>query len=187
VAILNGVLYYNYPALNPGDRGFYAVDLRTGETLWYQNTTNTLRCAQVYNVLNPNQEGGIAYLWSMSGSTWYMYDAFTGNQILKIANVTSGSNNFCGGGNIVEGPNGELDVYVLDSANNWLAMWNSSKCIGPIAWNWRPQRGSTLNWQDGVQWNVTIQGYPAETLYFINSGVILATTGGFSEPMNSEM
>jgi hypothetical protein len=187
VAIINGVLYYNAPANNPGDQGFYAVDLRTGETLWHQNTTTSLTCGQVYNYMSPNQEGGIPYLWAMNGPIWQMYDAFTGNLILQIANATSGSISFTGGGNIVEGPNGELLVYVLDSANNWLAMWNSSSCISQTPWMWRPQRGSIIDWQNGVQWNVTIDGYPGETFYFVSSGVILATTGDMGAPQNWQM
>jgi len=197
-AIINGVLYYNAPAANPGDQGFYAVDLRTGKTLWHQNTS-FITCGQVYNYKSPNQEGGIPYLWSMSAgmmappiSTWYMYDAFTGNLILQLANATAGGINFCGGGNVVEGPNGELLVYILDATNNYLAMWNSSLCImsnmviTPMSnmWMWRPQPGATIDWQKGVQWNVTIDGYPGESLYFINSGVILATTGSMDQPMN---
>jgi hypothetical protein len=186
--IINGVLYYNAPSGAKGDQGFYAVDLRTGETLWHQNNTNGITCGQVYNYHTPNQEGGIPYLWSMSAglfgglSTWSMYDAFTGNLILQIANVTYGSTSFKGTGNIVQGPNGELLVYVLNSAKNYLAMWNSSLCIltsmGPNAnlWQWRPQAGSTIDWQDGVQWNVTIDGYPGESIHCIGSGVILATT-----------
>jgi len=198
VAIINGVLYYNAPANNPGDQGFYAVDLRTGETLWHQNIPTSLTCGQVYNYMSPNQEGGVPYLWAMGGgfgavlSTWSMYDAFTGNLILQIANATSGGINFCGGGNVVEGPNGELLIYILDASHNYLAMWNSSLCImsnmviTPMSnmWMWRPQPGATIDWQKGVQWNVTIDGYPGESLYFINSGVILSSTGSMDQPMN---
>ena len=70
--IINGVLYYNAPA-SPYE-GFYAVDLRTGQTLWFQNATGPLvagllpgagiaefgtaiSLGQIYNYLTPNQEG----------------------------------------------------------------------------------------------------------------------------------
>ncbi len=36
--IMNGILYYNTP--NPPEYGFMAVDMKTGQTLWYQNGTN---------------------------------------------------------------------------------------------------------------------------------------------------
>jgi hypothetical protein len=185
--ILNGVLYYNSPT--PPREGFYAVDLSTGKTLWYQNNTATISNGQVENFISPNQEGGIPYLWSIQGTTWYMYDANTGNLILKIANATPaptiGLGSTPGGveSNIVEGSNGELLFYVLDGTNNWLAMWNSTLCIlsspGSSDWSWRPQTGGTLNWENGIQWNVTTPSYPGQAINRINDGVILATTGNY--------
>ena len=82
--ILGGKIYYNELA---GPRyGFYCVDLRTGETLWWQNSTGPaqigsttpahisgtdipwmsprLSFGQVFNYDAPNQHGALAYLWS---------------------------------------------------------------------------------------------------------------------------
>ncbi len=183
--IINGVLYYNDPATPR--QGFYAVDLRTGETLWHQESTVGITNGQVYNYMSPNQQGGIPYLWYMSGDPWYMYDAVTGNLILKIENITTGTTAPMTSGSTVQGPNGELLVYVMDSTDNWLAMWNSSLCIlnaGDITamspWMWRPPAGATINWENGVQWNVTIPSYPNQAIMRINSGVILAITGSIS-------
>ena len=39
--IINGVLYYNERA--PPREGWYAVDLRTGETMWFKNSTGPLQ------------------------------------------------------------------------------------------------------------------------------------------------
>lgn len=159
--IINGILYYNTP--DPPDYGFYAVDLRTGETLWWRNTTGEpppkelgfsqfagvnypqLTMGQIYNYISPNQFGGIPYLWSTNTNNWHMYDAFTGNWILSFANATPQLQS------IVMGKSGELLAYVLDGTKNWLAMWNSSKAIGPASkyassvfanttgqWQWRP-------------------------------------------------
>ncbi len=192
--IINGVLYYNAP-LNPRE-GFYAVDLRTGQTLWWQNSTEPvyqpmgglvtgwaipgISLGQVYNYLSPNMEGGFPYLWFTGTTTWDMYDANTGERILQVANATTGGVN-------VEGPNGELLNYVV--GNNWIAMWNSSLCIGtfgkytpPIPlfssndWVWSPPIGAVLDWNAGVQWNVTVTTYPGEAIASVNSGVILAST-----------
>jgi len=192
--IINGVLYYNAPT-NPRE-GFYAVDLRTGKQLWWQNSTQPvyqpmgglvtgwafpgISLGQVYNYLSPNMEGGFPYLWFTGTATWDMYDANTGQKILQVANATTGGIN-------VEGPNGELLNYVIGT--NWLAMWNSSLCIGtfgkytpPIPlfssnnWVWSPPIGAVLNWKDGVQWNVTVQTYPGEAIASVNSGIILAST-----------
>ena len=192
--IINGVLYYNAPT-NPRE-GFYAVDLRTGQTLWWQNSTEPvyqpmgglvtgwaypgISLGQVYNYLSPNMEGGFPYLWFTGTTTWDMYDANTGNRILQVANAITG-------GTTVEGPSGELLDYIIGT--NWIAMWNSSLCIGtfgrytpPIplfssnSWVWSPPIGAILNWNTGVQWNVTVQTYPGEAIADVNSGVILAST-----------
>jgi outer membrane protein assembly factor BamB len=192
--IINGVLYYNAPT-NPRE-GFYAVDLRTGQTLWWQNSTQPvyepmgglvtgwaypgISIGQVFNYLSPNMEGGFPYLWFTGTSTWDMYDANTGEKILQVANATTG-------GITVEGPNGEILDYVIGT--NWIAMWNSTQCIGtfgkytpPIPlfssnnWVWSPPIGAVLNWNTGVQWNVTVTTYPGEAIASVNSGIILAST-----------
>jgi hypothetical protein len=186
--IINGVLYYNVNS--PPSIGFYAVDLRTGETLWLQNntgpvitsTTNIVQgqitMGQVYRYLSPNQIGAIPYLWSTNTGMWTMYDAVTGGAILQIANATATG---AATNNVVEGPNGELLMYYVGA--DWVAMWNSSLCIGTLgpagtnAWQWRPPIGATLDWKRGIQWNVTVPAYPGQSIVGINSGVILASTG----------
>ncbi|MGA3289869.1 MAG: PQQ-binding-like beta-propeller repeat protein [Candidatus Bathyarchaeia archaeon] len=203
--IINGVLFYNAPT-NPKE-GFYAVDLRTGQTLWWQNSTGApfqpfgglvvgweypqITLGQVYNYLSPNMEGGFPYLWSTDSNTWYMYDANTGNLILQMAHALNPTQDSQLN---VEGPSGELLDYIVGT--NWIALWNSSLCIGtygdytpPIPlfssnyWVWSPPIGAILNWEKGVQWNLTAQTYPGEAIVDVNSGIILASTltgvGGF--------
>ena len=209
--IINGVLFYNSPTAIAPKRGFYAVDLRTGETLWYNNGTNQppmnpytsggfalpinyypgISYGEVFTHHNPNEVGGLAYLWGVSGTTWSMYDASTGNWILNIANST--------GGFAITDPSGQLLVYTLNAARGWLAMWNSTKCVGakvdPInGWFWRPPAGETLNWRTGIEWNVTVPTKTApnqytaqnltEAIVMINNGVILATTGNTGTPQD---
>jgi len=204
--IINGVLYYNERA--PPNNGFYAVDLRTGETLWRQtisslasqqttsgDTTSSavsfsaqITFGQVYNYLSPNQIGAIPYLWATGGRTWTMYDAVTGELILQFANATATADS---ANNIVQGPNGEILMYLVGTS--WLAMWNSSLCIGTLgptgtdAWQWRPQTGSTLDWKRGIQWNVTTPAYPGQNILAISGDVILATTGFQLAPSNWQM
>jgi len=204
--IINGVLYYNQ--LSPPNNGFYAVDLRTGETLWRQTisslasqqstTAGTTSSAvsfsaqitfgQVYNYLSPNQIGAIPYLWATGSKTWTMYDAVTGEAILQFANATptGASTN-----NLVQGPNGEILMYLIGTS--WVAMWNSSLCIGNLgptgtdAWQWRPQTGSTLDWKRGIQWNATTPAYPGQNVLAISGDVILATTGSQLVPSSWQM
>ena len=153
--IMQGKLFYNTPLSNQGSSGgAVCVDLRTGEEIWHQPITLSL--GEIYNYDSPNQHGAIPYLWR-TGGTYYMYDPYTGESLLTLQNVASGRSR------ITNGPNGELLVYVLNAANRWLAMWNSSYApymllgtTGTSAWQWRPPIGTTQDWMAGVQWNVTI-------------------------------
>lgn len=154
--IIQGRLYYNQFIAGLSSTRVVCIDIRTGEELWIQEDMYITN-GQIYQYNSPNQYGGLAYLWDMSGSTWHMYDAFTGEWILDIANAT--------GGEIVMSPAGDMLVYVLNGANNWLTMWNSSSIpqmlAGPLGsgtagWQWRPPVGATLDWKDGIQWNVTV-------------------------------
>ena len=194
--IINGVLYYNAPA-SPFE-GFYAVDLRTGITLWFQNTTASLQIGtgitmgQIYNYLTPNQEGGIPYLWSTSVNPWRMYDANTGNLILTINNVPAiPTAQSCSA--FVEGPNGEFLAYILGT--NWIALWNSSICLQTAStaltgneWEWFLPPGATLDFSQGIQWNVTTPSYPGQYVDQVNSGIVLATAGSsIFVPVNSQI
>jgi PQQ-like domain len=150
--IIQGTIFYNLPNGNSGTGGgANAVDLRTGKVLWWQNIT--LSVGQVFDYESPNQHGSYAYLWQ-TGSTYRMYDPFTGNLLLTLANASSGR--------ITMDEQGDMLVYVLNGANGWLAMWNSSYAsynypgtTGTNAWQWRPPLGTTQDWTKGIQWNVT--------------------------------
>jgi hypothetical protein len=113
--ILNGKIYYNVMSLPR--MGWYCLDLYTGETDYFHNTTGpvtgtgggfassgsisgeALTFGQIYDYESPNQHGGIPYLWSTPPinffapatvtATWMMFDAFTGNYICSINNVPS--------------------------------------------------------------------------------------------------
>jgi hypothetical protein len=182
--IISGKLYYNTPATPC--YGFYCVDLRTGQTIWYQNgsaTTATtsepvtggsnayshLSMGQLYNYGSPNQDGVIPYLWGTSGSTWSMYDAQTGNWILDLDNATGAIGLGLFQSPLVYDSQGDMLLYMV--GDTWVAMWNSSAVqgmlagtSGPSAWEWRPPMGSILNWQTGIQWNVTVAGYPGQSI-----------------------
>ena len=190
--IMNGRLYRNI--LSDPRYGFECIDIRTGETLWWKNSTQPkekfgifnvwlypgITCGQILDMETPNQKGGIPYLWSMGTTKWSMYDAFTGNWILDIENITAGAvGRF--GPTVVYSSLGEMLVYMLDGTNNRLAMWNSTKCIGfagtssTEAWQWRPPLGATLDFEKGWQWNVAVPDVPGvQSISTIGSGVIYA-------------
>ena len=170
--IINGIFYHN--TANPPRYGFEAVDIRTGRVLWYQNSTNQLSFGQVLEYDTPNQHGGLPYLWSVVGSNWHLYDAFTGNYILSISSVPSGLK--------AMGPSGEVVVYTLNTQGHWLSLWNSTKAINPdtdSTWMWRPDsyRGQTLNGSKGIEWNVTgntASGGSSFQWYWSDGGIIVS-------------
>jgi hypothetical protein len=156
-------------------------------------------------MVNPNQYGGIPYLWSVPGnmggfgaspSIYKMYDAMTGQYILSIVNGT--------GMNIVSDSGGNLIGYYVNSsrANQWgtptLNCWNSTQAIfypttqyvkgnTSDSWNWRPPQGGVIDFQRGVMWtkpiptNMTTGAFPEGSSLAINrvdSGVVLLIAAG---------
>lgn len=173
--IMNGRLYYNLK-LGSGSNlwdGAYCVDLYTGETIWYINATNKnyqyFTFGQLLNIDTPNQHGVIPYLWSVQGSTYKMYDAFTGDWILDLTGVPSGS--------MVMGKNGEFLIYTLNAAGNYMTLWNSTKAIYPTvdtSWRWMISP-TTPNVTAGYQWNVSIPDVPGtQSIAKINNEYIYA-------------
>jgi outer membrane protein assembly factor BamB len=174
--IMNGRLYYNLPlSNNPNDGGCVCVDLRTGEELWWQDIV--IHRGQLYDYETPNQHGVIPYLWKL-GSTYEAYDPVSGELIYTIANATFVRRK-C---QDMLSPLGDLLVYIIDGNGDWLAMWNSSRIpqlllgsSGTNAWQWRPV-GKTVDWQNGIQWNVSIPDVPPGVeITRISQDIILAT------------
>jgi outer membrane protein assembly factor BamB len=185
--VINGVLYYN--VMRDPRYGWYAVDLYSGETLYFSNTTGPvtgitgqyrgfdysgdlrvgrLAFGQIYNYDSPNQHGGFPYLWSTDGpapNTWMMYDAFTGNYICSIANVSSPR-----GAAAVYGKDGSILRYNIagSGANKRLMVWNTSETFmaaenkwlgsyyGNSFWLYRPYLNHTYNGEYGFSLNVSI-------------------------------
>jgi hypothetical protein len=154
--IINGRIIYDYRANAHQWQGYFCIDLYTGETIFYRNTT-TPSFAQIYNYESPNQHGGIPYLWKTSNvvlpqgcitstglQSWEMQDGYTGETICLVANVTAG-------GTAVYGKDGSMLRYNLvnlgttASPNYYLQVWNSSAIktmlqgtSGTNYWSWRP-------------------------------------------------
>jgi outer membrane protein assembly factor BamB len=186
--IISGRLYYNDP--NPPAQGFHCVDLRTGEDIYYSNSssnptggmlfwmsnggTGGITCGQIVGYNSINQHGTFAFLWSLSNTVFTMYDAFTGNAIVSFTNVSSSTSLNSNGPVVTSDENGNIIYYILDGTNNWLLKWNSSRALyGAVD----PQheytnRGAipkTLDWTRGIQWNVTVPDIPG-TQVFISEG-----------------
>ncbi len=137
--------------------GYVAINLRTGQQVWYQNFTVNPSFGILENFDSGNQHGTIpsGYLVSVSGTTWMIFDAGTGNWVFNITNVPTG--------NMQYGPSGEPIIYQLDAVHSWLALWNFTDVItnGPVnalgSAGYRPVNqvfNSTL--RASYSWNVTI-------------------------------
>jgi outer membrane protein assembly factor BamB len=209
--IMNGVLYFtDYPGASTNPAGWFAVDLKTGETLWTKDTTANLICGQILNYVSPNQFGGIPYLWAgtggmMGAGTFMMFDAFSGNWILNVTDPHQGG--FVGSATATD-ENGNLLCYYLNSTNaipgnpyspaiaTSLSMWNSTLAIMTYslqfpsggmsnAWTWRPPQGAQIPWDLGVQWSVPVpltMTQPGGTQAAISPA--LGISGGVSQIAN---
>jgi outer membrane protein assembly factor BamB len=129
--IISGVLYYNrYTDESRGGfsgQGIVAVDLHTGEELWFKNNTR-LAFGQVYYFGAWNYMGAFEYLWETVGGrgqpeNWNAYDPVTGEWVYTVTDVPSGTNLY--------GPNGEICRYTVDLAHGWMTLWNSSRTVQP--------------------------------------------------------
>ena len=149
--IMNGRLYYALPQSNnaAGD-GYACVDLRTGAEI-YRSNMSMPSFGQFEWFDSENQHGVIpnGYLWYSSGTTRMIYDASDGNFLFNITNVPTGTAEY--------GPNGEILIYQLDIAHNWLAMWNFTQCFPETTAMsaYRPV-GRSINGSQAYSWNVTI-------------------------------
>ncbi len=159
--IILGRMYYRlFPSLSGATGrhypGFVCVDLRTGQELW-RNTTGNIDIGQIYVSRGANGQGGRAFLWDTSSTTWTVYDAWSGQQRW----ILSGALNH-GGRWVLYGPNGDIYTYHTGgtSANPWLLMWNSTRAWERYGWfsmnTLRSDRPGTFNWTLGIQWNVTV-------------------------------
>ena len=199
--ILNGILYYNRFQLGfqggIAQQGIVAVDLRTGEELWFRNNTR-LSHGQVTYWQSFNLYGTYPYLWEIDGlvpTTWRAYDAYTGEYVYQMINVPAGGQ--------IYGPRGEILRYVVNSARGWMAQFNTTKAVSLEGWtvdqimqeikpmatdraraefahgSWIPF-GRTINGSDprSYSWNVTIPvGLPGGIMATLEDRIIGSNIG----------
>jgi hypothetical protein len=188
--VLDGKIFFN--AINPQmSEGWYCLDLYSGQQLYFHNTTGpvtgwgggmfdgyggvtqeSLAFAQIYDPELANQMGGYPYLWSTTAATantWMMFDAYTGNYICSIANVSSA-------GTAVYAKDGSILRYNIagTGANMRLTVWNTTQAIwwrgtqqmyqngdyssfsGNTYASWRPYLNYTYDGNHAFSLNVTI-------------------------------
>ena len=190
--VISGILIYELPLSNAGGGGgTIAVDLRTGEQIWYLPTV-AISKGQIFSFQQtPNQHGAVApLLWEVSGSTWRAYDALTGKGIFNLTNVPNGVEKYVTGYPFDQN-NGMIVRYVFSynttARSGSLALWNNTLPVLSTEQvfsspGWRPVGkgnipanapitpapvGTTNIYWNGSAWvsNAvrTAQGYPAVT------------------------
>jgi outer membrane protein assembly factor BamB len=169
--IMNGKIYYNQPQVSDSCKyGYYCLDLYTGQQIWYKNGTDNglnglssnssgysmslsfpgLTQGQLYQYHSVNGNGLLSYLISASGTTWYYIDAATGNWMMTMKNVPSGT--------AVTDQDGSLLRYSYNANTGNLLCWNSTQAIpplGPIGTNqqqWRLHIGGTIDAVNDTSW-----------------------------------
>ena len=119
--VINGVLFYNaqgnglYAQISIP--GIQAIDLHTGEKLWFLNNT-FLNFGQTMFFPSYNVNGVWNYLWSVTGSNYTAYSPNDGSFQFMFHHVPSGTRIF--------GPNGEILIYQMNTNAGWMALWNST-------------------------------------------------------------
>ena len=181
--IVAGKLYYNRFhvgfAVSPPQQGIFAVDLHTGEEIWFKNNTR-LAYGQTLYFSSPNQHGGFAYIWD---TDWNCYDAFTGEWVYSMQNVPAGVQTY--------GSNGEILRYVVNTQDGWMALWNSTAAVnlgaGFNEYSWAPEGGTfDASLPTAFSWNVSIPtdlpGIP--TMAFAGDKIIGSDVpqGSFGDP-----
>jgi hypothetical protein len=187
--IMNGMLFFTLPLGHaPKGGGYIALDLRTGEQIWYRNdlgvnTTAAPIKGQLFEYESMNQHGVVGgTLWQVVGSTWNAYDAFTGLWQYTLTKVPSGFEVYTAKGEIVR--------YVLNynstARSGWLALWNNTQdniglhlAIGndTNAYQWRPN-GKIVDMSKAYSWNVTnltadLSGLSAPTIVSVIPGDLI--------------
>jgi outer membrane protein assembly factor BamB len=204
--IMNGKIYYNTPAVGDSVQyGYYCRDLYTGEIIWYKNGTDNglngiynpttgafgggtpalsqsyprLTQGQLYHWYGVNGNGVLSYLWMQSGSTWYMLDAATGNWMLTLINVPSGT--------AAVDENGDLLIYSYYPSTGNILCWNSSQAIypggavGTTQQQWKPRLGGVIDavndtsWSPGP-WSFNQEPYVIEAMSKPHSGYTMNVT-----------
>jgi outer membrane protein assembly factor BamB len=196
--IINGILYYNRFASGFGggwaQQGIVAVDLRTGEELWFRNNTR-IAFGQTFYWESFNMAGAFNYLWETkstfdmttftSVTTWNAYDPFTGEWQYSISNAPAGT--MFSAPTQLRGPKGEILVYEVNLQAGWVALWNSTRVVMYSAsgmsegsWGSAANTQRTFDGRNGYQWNKTIPKLPGSISAVLSDRVLGSSASGIN-------
>ncbi len=174
---MNGIIYYNSPgdAMSP-KYGYYAMDLKTGEQLWYRNGTDNglnnpaqitdpsfgigpalslsyprLSQGMMYHYNSVNGQGIVAYLIMTQGSTWYILDPDNGYFIQGFRNMPSGTG--------ITDQDGSIMYWSYNATNGRVTAWNMSQAwpfgapgTSTSAQQWRARVGAMIDAVNDKSW-----------------------------------
>jgi outer membrane protein assembly factor BamB len=198
--IMNGIFYYHrFTDISRGGlepQGVVAVDLHTGEELWFKNNTR-INNGQLFYWDSFNYHGVFAYLWEQDGNDWNVYEAFTGEHAYTVTDAPISTGSYGRGGlgsRTMFGPKGEIYSYTLDLNDGWISLWNSSSTVQPQetggsgdgSWARNMARDGfnrVYPAERGIEWNKTIpSNLPGSAHVFFYEDRIIGTNapGGFA-------
>ena len=202
--ILNGVLYYNRYATGFGggwaQQGIIAVDIRTGQELWFKNNTR-LAFGQTLYFDGFNTHGVFGYIYETktvpltsnpfgpSTTVWNAYDPLTAEYQFSIKNIPSSGVQF-GASYTVYGQNGELIIYNINLQAGWMAKWNSTTAVlgktvagtmGAGSWGSAANTQRTFDGSLGYDWNATIpKNLPGSVSKILSDRVLGCNASGWT-------
>jgi hypothetical protein len=175
--IMNGIIYYNSPgdAMSP-KFGYYAMNLRSGEQLWYKNGTDNglnnptvlsdpsfgigpalslsyprLSQGMMYHYDSVNGQGMVSYLVMTQGSTWYILDPDTGDFLQGFRNMPSGTG--------ITDQDGSIMFWNYNATTGVVTAWNMTQAwpfgapgTSTSAEQWRVRVGAMIDAQNDKSW-----------------------------------
>lgn len=185
--IMYGRLYFQLPLSHSGGGGDYVcIELSTGKELWRRDDINP-RFGQLYDYESRNQHGVVqGVLWQAVGSKWIGYDAFTGKWVYNFTGVPSGFE--------VYTDYGEINRYVLNYGERWMALWSTAATNGSnlvavpgfstSAYQFRPLgKEVDMSGPNQYLWNVSIPDLPGDAtpsiFYIIPGDLIFGTSSAW--------
>src|SRR3990172_277775 len=145
--IMQGRLFYELPRVNDATGGgWMAVDLRTGEEIWFDGLMGfsgsgvpSPTFGYVYAAETENQHGAPPPGFLFSSNFAAAYNAMNGRREFNVTNVPSGYE--------IGGPHGERLRFQLSLANRWIAQWNSSRMLNMgTSLDYQPYWNQTRGW-----------------------------------------